>query len=124
MKCPACREMMFVVEYNRIELDLCPACQGVWFDADELRLLLDEAAPLDVAPATTDEAFRKCPTCRERMDKVNIGPGRRVLIDACPAGCGLFFDDKETAELTRDLEEGGWQLKPEIRDFLYEMFPE
>ncbi len=124
MKCPACREMMFVVEYQRIELDLCPACRGVWFDADELRLLLEDAAPIGLEPATTDEASRKCPTCRERMDKVNIGPGRRVLIDACPAGCGLWFDDQETAELTRDLEESGWRLKPEIRDFLCEMFPD
>ncbi len=124
MKCPACREMMFVVEYDQIELDLCPGCRGVWFDADELRLLLDEAAPLEMEAATTDEKPRSCPLCRRRMDKVNIGPGRRVLIDACPDGCGLWFDDQETAALTRDLQESGWKLRPEIRKFLSEMFPE
>lgn len=124
MKCPACRETMFVVEYRDIELDLCPGCRGVWFDAGELRLLIGDDAPLATEPARTDEKARACPLCRARMDKVNIGPGHRVLIDACPEGCGLWFDDRETAALTRDLQEGGWKMRPEIRDFLCEMFPE
>jgi len=40
MICPACRDEMIVVEYKKIELDICVSCRGVWFDADELGLLL------------------------------------------------------------------------------------
>ena len=41
MKCPVCKNMMIVVEHEHIELDYCPDCAGVWFDAGELDLLFD-----------------------------------------------------------------------------------
>ena len=124
MKCPVCKVPTYAVEYDQIELDLCPDCQGIWFDAGELELLLEqgEAATLKAAEAT-EEAPRPCPLCREKMNKVNIGPSNRVLIDTCPAGCGVWFDDNELQELTRDLAEDGWQVQPRIRTFLSEMFP-
>ncbi len=123
MKCPVCQVPTYVVEHDAIELDLCPECQGIWFDAGELELLLerDKAAPLTAV--ATAEAVRPCPLCRQKMDKVNIGPSHRVLIDTCPAGCGIWFDDNELQELTRDLAEDGWQVQPRVREFLSEMFP-
>jgi len=81
-----------VVEYQDIEIDLCPTCNGVWLDHGELELLLGSNAAIDSLPAETDEQPRPCPLCPRKMDKVNIGPGRRVLIDTCPDGCGLWFD--------------------------------
>jgi Zn-finger nucleic acid-binding protein len=41
MICPTCREVMIVVEQDKIELDHCPQCSGVWFDAGELELMLE-----------------------------------------------------------------------------------
>lgn len=43
MDCPACTEPMIVMELNEIEIDHCIACQGIWFDAGELELLLEGA---------------------------------------------------------------------------------
>ena len=43
MICPACKKDMIVVEYQRIELDFCPGCRGVWFDCGELELMLESA---------------------------------------------------------------------------------
>ena len=40
MICPACKKDMIVVEYSNVELDYCLNCHGVWFDSDELELLL------------------------------------------------------------------------------------
>ena len=40
MICPACREEMIVIEYNKIELDVCVQCKGVWFDGGELNEIL------------------------------------------------------------------------------------
>ena len=57
------------------------------------------------------------------MNKVNIGPGRRVLIDSCPNGCGLWFDQNELADLTGDLKAEGWQVQPSVQEFLSGMFP-
>ena len=100
MICPACRQEMIVVEYKRIELDICAQCDGLWFDADELSLLLetlhlnvDELG--QVLGQKTAEAARKCPYCRKRMDKVMIGPGEGVMIDRCTKGHGLWFDGGE-----------------------------
>ena len=40
MICPICKNDMIVVEHNKIELDYCLNCHGVWFDSGELELLL------------------------------------------------------------------------------------
>ncbi len=124
MKCPVCKVPTYAVEHDQIELDLCPDCRGIWFDAGELELLLEEgdAATLTAAGEFA-EASRPCPLCDEKMNKVNIGPSQRVLIDTCPRGCGVWFDDNELQELTEDLAEKGWQVQPRIRSFLSEMFP-
>lgn len=123
MKCPACRVPMYVAEYQQIELDLCGRCEGVWFDRGELALLLGDTRPLPEAAAVTDEATRACPLCDRPMAKVNIGPGRRVLVDRCPQDCGLWFDGSEVAALSADLAEAGWGLAPAVHGFLREMFP-
>jgi len=123
MKCPVCKVPTYVVEHDGIELDLCPDCQGIWFDAGELDLLLDRDQSAPLTAAVTDEATRPCPLCRQKMNKVNIGPSQRVLIDSCGAGCGVWFDSNELQELTRDLAEDGWHVQPRVRTFLSEMFP-
>lgn len=124
MKCPVCKEITFVVEYLDVEIDLCPTCNGVWLDHGELDLLLGSADAIDSVPAESDEDLRPCPLCPKKMDKVNIGPGRRVLIDSCPDGCGLWFDSNELSELTHDLKNEGWHVRPEVREFLCGMFPD
>ena len=123
MICPVCRVPTYVVEYQEIELDLCGGCQGIWFDHGELDLLLETTDAQPLADAATDEPSRSCPICRHKMNKVNIGPGRRVLIDSCPEGCGLWFDKDELADLTRHLKEDGWHVQPGVHEFLSGMFP-
>jgi Zn-finger nucleic acid-binding protein len=124
MKCPVCSVPTYVVEYNEIELDLCPDCGGIWFDAGELELLLSQNESSTLVPdAVSTEAVRECPLCRQDMEKMNIGPAGGVHIDTCSRGCGLWFDNNELQELTRDLAESGWQVQPTIRKFLSEMFP-
>ena len=124
MKCPVCKVPTYAVEHDQIELDMCPDCQGIWFDAGELDLLLEVGQSATLRPAAAfAEAPRSCPLCRKKMDKVNIGPSERVLVDTCPVGCGVWFDDNELVELTEDMAEEGWQVQPRVRSFLSEMFP-
>jgi len=109
---PACREEMIVVEYKQIELDICAFCRGLWFDADELGLLLG-ALDLHVdeigrpAPDKAAEEARKCPYCRARMAKVLMGPGDGVVIDKCPKGHGLWFDGGELDTVIEGLQKAG-----------------
>ena len=109
MICPTCREVMIVVEQDKIELDHCPNCAGVWFDGGELELMLDRmgldsgaltlAQIAELPDAETTEKKRRCPVCGRKMKKRNIGREPEVLIDVCPWGDGLWFDGGEVHQI-------------------------
>jgi len=115
MKCPACSNLMIVVEHENIELDYCTECSGVWFDAGELELLLEtmqlEGSSLSLdsiltsPEARSSEKKRKCPICRQKMKKATVGHEPEVLIDACPRGDGLWFDKGEVGQLITQLSD-------------------
>ncbi|MBI2829834.1 MAG: zf-TFIIB domain-containing protein [Chloroflexi bacterium] len=109
MICPSCRNQTIVVEHHKIELDYCPKCHGVWFDAGELELLLsDKTAELNKmlqSPETkAAEKKRKCPICSRKMRKTTVGQQPEVLVDVCLAGDGIWFDGGELDHLTKSLE--------------------
>jgi len=107
--CPVCREPLIVAEREAIELDACPWCHGLWFDAGELALLAEKLGrPLPTAegalePAPSSEKPRSCPRCDKAMDKVYVGAAPRVLVDRCRAGHGLWFDHGELGTLVSQL---------------------
>lgn len=113
MICPVCNSGMIDVEYERIELDYCTECRGVWFDADELELLFEKLGagehgmPLDdvlsLPEAKTSEKGRKCPICSTRMRKAGIGEKNGVMIDACINGDGLWLDGGEVNQLLKQV---------------------
>jgi Zn-finger nucleic acid-binding protein len=107
---------MVIVEHERIELDYCTDCSGVWFDYGELDLLLDRldldgsAFSMENIMALPDkqtkEAHRKCPICRQKMRKVLVGSDPEVMIDVCPRGDGIWFDGGEVQQVIRQLVDG------------------
>jgi Zn-finger nucleic acid-binding protein len=113
VKCPACSEPMIVVEHNQIELDYCTNCQGVWFDSEELDLLLEsmnlESLNLfhnniiNFPEAKSLEKKRRCPICNQKMKKTTIGQQPEILIDVCQEGHGLWFDSGEVGQLITQL---------------------
>jgi len=109
MKCPACREEMIVIEYKDIELDVCSSCKGVWFDAEELELLLGSLRlPVEELVRNlgekSSEEVRKCPACRKKMEKALVGPGKGEVIDRCGKGHGLWFDGGELDKVIHRLK--------------------
>ena len=135
MICPVCRNDMIDVEYNRIELDYCTHCRGVWFDSEELGLLLagmgftDHGLPLDnilhTPEAKTPEKRRRCPICSLKMKKMALGHETAVLIDACPQGDGLWFDGGEVNHLLKQVAKRPSQKEDsgqQVADFLREVF--
>ncbi len=133
MICPTCKSDMIVVEHERIELDYCAKCHGVWFDTGELELLLgslglDSASPflnsiLEAEEAKTDEKKRRCPLCRQKMKKVNLET--KVLVDLCPQEEGIWFDGGEVGMLINQLAQKT-PVKPGVSqnviNFLGEVF--
>jgi len=106
---------MIVVEHEKIELDYCVKCSGVWFDAEELELLL-EAMQLEETSLSLDniltspeaksaEKKRKCPICGRKMKKATVGHEPEVIIDACSWGDGLWFDSGEVGQLITQIHD-------------------
>jgi Zn-finger nucleic acid-binding protein len=112
MLCPVCHKVMIIVENNRIELDYCPQCGGVWFDTTELELFI-QACGLPEADFTPETLLRlpevketphgrKCPICRQKMRDVAIGEPA-ITIDVCRRGQGIWFDGGEIRQLLTQL---------------------
>lgn len=120
MNCPVCKGdkgAMVIVEHDRIELDYCTNCSGVWFDYGELDLLLERLdldgsafsinAILSMPDRRVKETLRRCPICRKKMRKVVIGSEPEVLIDVCLRGDGVWFDGGEVQQVIRQLVDTG-----------------
>ena len=40
MRCPKCGGHLVTEELNRVQVDRCPDCHGIWFDAGEIEAVL------------------------------------------------------------------------------------
>ena len=137
MICPACKSDMIDVEHASIELDYCTDCRGVWFDAEELELLLGSlgldghglplADILHTPEAETPEKKRRCSICGQKMKKMALGDKpKEIIIDVCPQGHGLWFDGGEVSHLLQQLAKkqplAGDKSGQRVVSFLGEVF--
>lgn len=42
--CPVCRVNLVMSERERVEIDYCPECRGIWLDRGELNKILERSA--------------------------------------------------------------------------------
>ncbi len=134
MICSNCKQVMIVVEYRQVELDYCTGCEGVWFDSNELELLI-QLANLESPELSVEKILAlpevkssrkewKCPICNRRMKETAIGEPA-IHIDVCRQGDGIWFDGGEVHQLLgqlmqrQPLKEGTQQ---QIMTFLGEVF--
>jgi Zn-finger nucleic acid-binding protein len=135
MICPACKKDMIVVEYRNVELDYCINCHGVWFDSEELELLLKSmnldtpdlllTSILNSTEAKVSEKKRKCPICRQKMKKITIAGQPEILVDVCRQKDGLWFDGGEVGQLLKQLAEKqpvGQGSQQQVISFMGEVF--
>ncbi len=127
MLCPECQKPLVIVEFNQIELDTCPDCDGLWFDAQELHQLFTLVgaserlkqleAQLDKLPHTTPR--RNCPRCQGRLTPVQAAAASSELIlDECPREHGIWFDQGELEALLRISLDPHIDTLAEVRAFL------
>jgi Zn-finger nucleic acid-binding protein len=115
MKCPACKKNnVIVIEFEGVEVDQCVDCGGVWFDRDELDMLLAKqglspealrASVMDAAGGR--EKGRRCPVCGRRMEKVFMGKKDVITVDQCGSDGGYWFDADELRRLIQQEPPGG-----------------
>ncbi|MEW6284394.1 MAG: zf-TFIIB domain-containing protein [Candidatus Eremiobacterota bacterium] len=116
LRCPRCRVPLNQVTVRGLSVDLCPQCDGTWYDGDELVQLLEapystvagsELGPAliqDVAPPEDREAL-PCPRCRNAMSRYPFLEGCAVMADGC-AYHGVWLDDGELSKLFEHLRQG------------------
>ena len=100
MNCPVCKDPMVILELNQVEIDNCFNCGGIWLDGGELEMLIENETErkmlLDSFRVHNEvkEKKYKCPACRKKMLKVEVGKSN-IIIDKCPNEHGLWFDKGE-----------------------------
>ena len=106
MDCPDCKNAMITLELEGIEIDNCTNCGGIWLDAGELELLLNDPGKAKILldsfriDSTSTERLKKCPICNKKMQKVVVGSSKPLLlIDKCRRGDGLWFDKGELQDI-------------------------
>jgi len=110
MKCPKCRiEEMKAVTFDRVVIDQCPVCKGVYLDPGELVHALElklghRVDSLQFSPISEqmDGVPAHCFRCGVDME-VRRGPAD-LRLDRCPRCGGVFLDQGElaTIQVSRD----------------------
>jgi hypothetical protein len=125
MICPACKQPMIVIELNQVEIDFCYECKGVWLDAGELEILLQDDNETSRLLGRQRENIRSsekkihCPICSKKMDKVFMGVNNKIVLDRCIMNHGIWF---EKGELIATLEEGSIDKENKVLSYLKEIF--
>jgi hypothetical protein len=116
---------MIVLELEQIEIDYCASCEGIWFDAGELELLLETEQErarflkLLLEDSSVKEKSYRCPICNKKMKKVFVGEEKKILIDKCKRNHGLWLDK---GELVSVIELSSQNRDSKIIHLLKQMF--
>lgn len=118
--CPICpRQPLTPVQASDVEVDLCPRCQGMWFDAGELELFPGRPsaqaflAEARLAPGRcrshghrVPKGMGRCPQCGSGIAPCpSCGEGLSLVatpacaIDVCTACSGVWLDRGELEAL-------------------------
>ena len=106
MKCLKCEtESLNEVLVEGVAVDRCSSCHGIWFDAQELSVLLSE----DARRVSTlrrggeneqaDSKRGKCPRDGAKLLRVYSSIDRSVILDACADCHGIWLDGGEFDKL-------------------------
>ncbi|MGZ8216631.1 TFIIB-type zinc ribbon-containing protein [Methylomagnum sp.] len=125
--CPACEAPLRTIDLHlsgTFLIEQCGGCLGLFLDTNELGTLLELAVPhvheadprrlRKLAEETwRPEAhchYRRCPVCREFMQRKNYARFSGVVVDRCPAH-GIWLDATELRRLLSWAKAGGLVLE-------------
>jgi len=107
MNCVVCNEPMVVLEVDKVEIDHCLSCGGIWLDSGEMEILLEdpkeaqEAMARFAAKRESERSSRRCPICRKKMQTTRPDGDGKIEIDRCPRDHGLWFDRGELEKIIK-----------------------
>jgi len=114
------------MELAQTEVDYCTGCNGIWLDAGELEIMLNDGGKAKTLISSFNrdisgsEKPRQCPICDKKMEKINVGQEKpALLIDRCVKGDGLWLDK---GELNNIIERAKLDEDNKIKEILADMF--
>ena len=105
MVCPNCKkETLEKINFDKVEVNRCTQCHGIWFNQDELRKSKDEKDQylkwLDIDLWKEGKKFqvsssgKMCPLCKETLYEVRYGESD-IKVDTCISCKGIWLDEGE-----------------------------
>ena len=103
MDCPKCEgQLQEIDNYQRVVVDFCGSCKGIWFDAGEVADFFDlttDIPDLDNARATLRETDLSCPKCNKGLREFQFAKANDLVLDICSGCHGIWLDSGEVPQL-------------------------
>ena len=101
--CPKCGDEMHEVDSSeRVMLDFCSGCKGIFFDAGEIALYFELSADLpdlDLSKAASKTTDFRCPKCGGPFEELQYSVPDPLVIDRCGSCGGIWLDRGEVPRL-------------------------
>ncbi len=115
MKCPICHAPLSPYSYADQTIDICKACGGVWFDPNELGLVVSALASRDDVPNLhakealkfsppknpSAEQEKLCPRCNVSTNVFTYSYDSNIFLNSCPSCQGIWADKGELNQLAQ-----------------------
>jgi len=105
MKCPDCKTDLTPVKQTGVDMELCPACKGMWLTRQELNQLENEV--FDFGDAEKGSLMlgssadtRPCPECARPMNRFDYR-FYDLEMDFCAEGHGFWLEAGEDARVLK-----------------------
>lgn len=95
MHCPKCKAYTATENLLDVEVDVCPTCQGIWFDRNELSRIVGTTQDISVTGASMKETPYRCPRCHQTLMEVPYTWDKTMKVDMCASCEGIFLDAGE-----------------------------
>ncbi len=122
MKCPRCDAMLRPVEYDGVQIQVCPSCGGEWLYAGELQKIVEHhdevftpeeiasiaAVNKQIFTAEKDDDALNCPACETvQMERFNYGDTSGIMLHKCPQCRGIWTDKDQLTKVEEVVD--GWK---------------
>jgi Zn-finger nucleic acid-binding protein len=117
MKCPGCKADLVETRKSDVTVDVCSACEGVWFDRGELEAYSERGDGSRVPSGTGSRQFApeslqalSCPRCDS--NSLQMGTINHFEAGLCTACQGVWLSSKhvETTSFTGDVARGAVEV--------------
>lgn len=116
MKCPKCNHDMEKVCYEKIEIDRCRKCKGIWFDMLEHEDLkkISGSESIDTGSAELGKKHDKqngivCPACNQPLINMVVSAQPHISYEACTICYGVYFDAGEFTDFREETFAESWK---------------